>query len=745
MKALILFFALYGLLLVPARAQFNYSYNSTNDTATVTAYTGSGGAVIIPSTVTSGPTVYSVAAIGMNAFIFDTTITSITIPASVTSIGGEAFENCDGLTSITIPDSVTNIGDNAFDECPGITNFTVAADNPAYSSGNGVLFNSNQTTLIQYPAGSVGSSYAIPASVTYLGLNSFEGSSNLKTMTILGNVQNIGVGAFSNCPGLTNAIVGDGVTNLSDYAFYNCPVLTNLVFLGNAPPLGGSHVFEYLPAAATVYYLAGAGGWSSTYGGLPAVQLTAVNGLTFTITNNIATITGYTGTNGSVPIPSAIFGCPVTAISMGAFNFDTTITSFTIPGSVTNIGQSALAGCIHLTNITVTADNPDYSSLNGVLFNKNQTTLIEYSGNGGNYTVPGSVTNIGVVAFALYTNLTGITIPGSVITIGTAVCQQCPALTNVIIGNGVTSIGDAAFAACGDLTSVIFLGNAPALGGTNVFVTSDAPVTYVPATAYYLTGTSGWGSTYGGLPTEPLSTINNGFEFTLNNGGITITGYTGSSDDVTIPNAFYGYPVTAIAGNAFVNNANLTSVVIPDSVTNIGVEAFYNCAALTSVTLPDDITSIGVETFYNCASLTSITIPASVTKLGSGAFESCLSLVSATFLGNAPSLGNVVFGDDFATVYYYAGTTGWGSTYAGLPTVELAAPTPPQIRNGSAGIQSGNFGFTVTGATNQTFVIEASTNLTNWQPVWTNTLSGTNTVFTDLQWTNYNTRFYRAR
>jgi hypothetical protein len=296
------------------------------------------------------------------------------------------------------------------------------------------------------------------------------------------------------------------------------------------------------------------------------------------------------------------------------------------------------------------------------------------------------------------------------------------------------------------LTSVIFLGNPPVLGGTNVFASGGSPLRYDPATAYYSSGASGWSSTYGGLSTAPLTTLTiNGFEFTFNNGGIAITGYIGSGANATIPNVIFGYPVTAIAGNTFANNANLTSIVIPNSVTNIGVEAFYNCAALTNVTLPDGITSLGAETFYNCASLTNITIPASVTSLGAGAFESCISLTSATFLGNAPTLGNVVFGGDFATVYYYATTTGWGSAYGGLPTVELAAPTPPQIKSGSAGIQSGNFGFTITGVTNQTLVVEASTNLINWQPVWTNILSGTNVIFTDLQWTNYSIRFYRAR
>jgi hypothetical protein len=768
-KTLISFLSLFVLALLPARAQLNYSYNTTTKAATVNSYSGSGGAVVIPASVTNASVVYSVTTIGADAFGYGTTITSIGIPSTVTSIGASAFEDCNGLTNVTIPNSVTNIGDNAFDECSGIMNFTVATNNPDYSSVSGVLFNSNQTTVVQYPAGSEAASYTIPESVTNLGLNSFEGSSNLKFMMIPGGVQNIGVGAFSNCGGLTNAVVGAGVANLSDYAFYDCPVLTNLIFLGDAPPLGGSHVFQLLPAAATVYYLPSASGWSSTYGGLPALPL-LVNGFSFVISNNVAIITGYTGTNGNVSIPAAIADYPVTIIGDSAFVQNDTLTSVVIPDSVTNIGVAALAGCLNLTNITVASDNPAFSSLNGVLFDKNQTTLIQFAGDQVvNYTIPNSVTNIGQTAFAIDLDLRSVTFPSNVTEIGIGAFEACTGLTNVVIGSGVTSIGidafaecegltnvivskavknvdDGAFALCSNVTSVIFLGNAPVLGGTNVFVTTDSPVTYEPVTVYYLPGTSGWGATYGGVRTALLtSVVSGGFAGTFNNGGCIITGYSGPGGSVTIPDSIYGFPVTAIGGNAFANNDSLTSIVIPNSVTNIGVEAFYNCAGLASVTMPNGIISIGAEAFYNCASLASVAFPQSLASIGAGAFDNCLSLTSLVFSGNEPTLGNAAFAGDFATVYYYAGTMGWGSTYGGLPTVELAAPAPPQIKNGSAVVQAGSFSFTITGATNQTVVVGASTNLVNWQTISTNTLSGTNVIFSDSQWTNYPVRYYRVR
>jgi len=117
-----------------------------------------------------------------------------------------------------------------------------------------------------------------------------------------------------------------------------------------------------------------------------------------------------------------------------------------------------------------------------------------------------------------------------------------------------------------------------------------------------------------------------------------------------------------------------------------------------------------------------------------------------TFAGNAPSLAisaldNVGVG---ATVYYYYGTAGWGPTYGGLPTLMLGAPAP-QVGAGSAGVKPGGFGFTLNGVVNQTIVIEASTNLVNWQPIWTRTLSTLSTNFVDPDWLNHPHRLYRLR
>ena len=111
----------------------------------------------------------SVTSIGRYAFEGCTSLTSVVIPDSVTSIGDSAFTNCDSLTSVTIPVSVTEIDNDAFFNCDGLTAIEVDPNNPAYSSVDGVLFDKEQTILLQCPENKFdadASTYSIPDSVT---------------------------------------------------------------------------------------------------------------------------------------------------------------------------------------------------------------------------------------------------------------------------------------------------------------------------------------------------------------------------------------------------------------------------------------------------------------------------------------------------------------------------------------------------------------------------------------------------
>jgi hypothetical protein len=227
---------------------------------------------------------------------------------------------------------------------------------------------------------------------------------------------------------------------------------------------------------------------------LPAVVQAQFN---YTVNNGAITITKYTGPGGSVVIPGAINGLPVTAIADDNAFAATGVTSIAIPDSVTNIGEYAFWSCSTLTAITVDPLNLFYSSLDGVLFDKSQSTLIQFpEATLGSYTIPSSVTRIGDLAFDECVNLTSVAIPASVTSIGDLAFYDCTGLTNVTIPGSVTNIAAEAFATNGSLKGVYFLGNAPSLGASAFYHDNNA-------TVYYLPGTTGWGTTFGGCPARP--------------------------------------------------------------------------------------------------------------------------------------------------------------------------------------------------------------------------------------------------
>jgi hypothetical protein len=214
----------------------------------------------------------------------------------------------------------------------------------------------------------------------------------------------------------------------------------------------------------------------------------------------------------------------------------------------------------------------------------------------------------------------------------------------------------------------------------------------------------------------------------------------GKIGSYSIPNG-----VTNFDGAPFGGCNGLTNVTIPNGVTSIVSGMFEFCYSLTTVNMPNSITSIGDYAFYTCVGLTSIIIPNGVTSIGDEAFGEC-NLSTIYFLGNAPQdYSDNIFDDDpFGTVYYLPGTTGWGSRLEFFRTVLWI----PQVQTADAsfGVQSNEFGFTTTWTSNMVVVVEACTNLANpiWSPVATNTLSGDSFYFSDPEWTNYLSRFYRV-
>ncbi|WP_461255257.1 leucine-rich repeat domain-containing protein [Treponema sp. R80B11-R83G3] len=320
--------------------------------------------------------------------------------------------------AVTIPTQingkpVTGIGGYAFYPCDSLASVTIP--NSVKSIGRSAFYDCTSLTGI-----------TIPDSVKSIGDWAFENCTSLTSITIPSSVTGIGYGAFMSCTSLTSVTIGNGVTSFGDWVFHDCTSLTSVTLVSGIKTIGKG-AFNRCTRLASI-----------------------------TIPNSVIGIRDgafqYCSSLTSVTIPNN-----VKSIGNWVFYDCTSLTSVTIPNSVTSIGLGAFDGCSSLTAINVAAQNTAYSSVDGVLYNKNKTTLVKYpGGRTGAFTIPNSVTVIGENAFTSSNNLTGVTIPNSVTSIIDDAFRDCTNLVSVTIPNSVTSIGERAFADCTSLTSVTF-------------------------------------------------------------------------------------------------------------------------------------------------------------------------------------------------------------------------------------------------------------------------------------------------
>ena len=304
---------------------------------------------------------------------------------------------------------------------------------------------------------------------------------------------------------------------------------------------------------------------------------------------------GYTRPTGNLTIPSTVSSVTipnsVTYISNYAFSGCRGLTSVTIPNSVTYIFDNAFSGCSGLTSVTI----------------------------------PNSVTSIGDNVFYGCSGLTSVTIPNSVTSIGSSAFSDCSGLISVTIPNSVTYISNYAFSDCRGLTSVIIPNSVTYIGNS-----AFRNVRYIE---YYGNAT---GAPWGAIS---MNGVTDGDFVFSNTDRDTLIAYSGAGGAVTIPSS-----VTTIGNNAFYGCSGLTSVTIGNSVTSIGSSAFYGCSGLTSVTIPNSVTSIGNSAFHGCSGLTSVTIGNSVTSIGNQAFSGCSGLTEIHSEASvAPLLGTDCF------------------------------------------------------------------------------------------------------
>ena len=503
---------------------------------------------------------------------------------------------------------VTSIGDNAFNNYISLTNVTIP-DSVTSIGASAFIFCSNLTN-ITLPKGvtSIGdsafcnclslTSITIPFGVTSIRNSTFYGCSSLTSIAIPKSVTSIGYGAFYYCKSLTSITIPDSVLSIGGYAFSACKTLTSITIPDSVLSIGNS-------------------AFSS------CEELTRI-----TLPNSVISIGNDT-----------FLGC-------------NKLTSITIPNSVTSIGERVFAGCSSLTAINVAEANKFYSSVDGVLFNKDKTELICYppSKVDDSYSIPNSVTSIGASAFIYCSNLTNITLPKGVTSIGDGAFKDCSSLTSITIPFGVTSIRNSTFYGCSSLTSITIPNGVTSIGDSAFSGCTSLTSITIPDSVTWIGDRAFEGTALLDKQTTPVkyadswvvncdSDVEN---VIIKSGtkGIANSTFFGCSSltSITIPNG-----VTSIGDYTFSNSHNLTSVIISDGVKSIGNSAFEMCSSLTSITLPDSVTSIGESAFLGCESLTSITIPDGVKSIGGYAFESCSSLTSIALSDSMTSIEKYTF------------------------------------------------------------------------------------------------------
>jgi hypothetical protein len=440
----------------------DFIYDEGPDAITITGYTGAGGTVTLPETINSKP----VKAIGDCAFLFSYSISAISLPSHLTTIGEHAFAYCYNLSSIVLPDTVTTVGQYAFSYCSSLTTAVLSKN------------------LENLPYGMFCACYALTNVDLPVGLNSigdyaFDSCSHLSTIAFPKGLKTIGASSFAYCDALTSITLPDSLTTIGDFAFANSPI-SEVSFLGDAPASLGSAAFGITSAACTVFYRAGASGFTSpTWHDYPCLPLSFSGDFSYVESESSITIVAYRGAASVLTIPTTINGKSVTIIGAHAFQNSNTLTSLTLPESIQWVQVGAFKGCTGLTTVAFLGSTP--STLPDFVFSDciNLTMVV----------LPDGLSAIGNYAFRNCLKLGTIDFPETLASIGYDAFTGCVSLTRITLPPHLTTLVSGAFSSCSALASATFLGHAPTAIGAGVF--SDTAINF---TIFYLPGANGFTS-----------------------------------------------------------------------------------------------------------------------------------------------------------------------------------------------------------------------------------------------------------
>ena len=578
----------------------------------------------------------------------------LVIPDSVTSIGSSSFPHCTSLTSIVIHKGVTNIGDCAFYECESLTSVTFEDDSQLTTIGEYAFYDCENLTSID-----------IPDSVTSIGKCVFYSCDRLTSVTFGENSQLTTIGstetgymingAFAYCISLKSITIPDSVTTIGEYAFWDCSSLTSVTFGENSQLTTiGSSAFDgcssltsiTIPSSVTAI-------GNNPFLGCSSLKIVYIKSPTIATKLTSSTACPYLIQNAEVILVEK----SITSVAAYVTDYFPYIEELNCEGTdyISYSKHAHIWGDWYETkapsNGEVGEERRDCDNCD--CYGTKEIPALQ-GGTWGNLT------------WTLNKNTGELVISGTgemddFTTSSTSAWRNYSSLIkSVTIENGVTNIGDYAFYHCSSLTSITIPSSVTSIADTAGFANSVRLVEVINYSSLELTiGSQTHGSVaYYALEVhdgESKLTDVDGFVFYSCNDVNYLVDYRGTATDLVLPANFNGQNYKINKG-VFYECTSLTSVKIPDSVTNIDICTFYGCTSLKSVTfgensqltsvgnsafrgctsltsvkIPDSVTSIDIQAFYGCSSLSSIVIPDSVTSISKQAFGDCTSLTSITF------------------------------------------------------------------------------------------------------------------
>lgn len=696
---------------------FTYAVNDDGISVTIKRYNGNAANVIIPSTI-DGYTVTEIYGEPWgfdNAFYNCTSIVSITLPETLTTIGAHAFRGCTSLESIHIPASVTSV-DNFYD-CTSLKTITVDENNTVFSSVDGILYDFDKTTLIKIPDG-YSEAVQLPSTLKKIEYLSIDNCINVTSLTVdAANESFCSVGnmiltadektILYAAKGIELANIPDSVTKINNEAFANSSKLKNVNFTDNNKLVEiGNSAFGHCVSLESINLEA-------------CVNLKILGPYAFTycsalkeisIPNTVTEICNHTfyrcAALETVVLPKNLISIRTCAFqecwNLTNIEFPDTLqviesTAFWggkmkeifIPKNVSSIGENPFHYC-EAESITVDEENEIFTSVDGILYDKNVTTLLRAPcGIKGDIILPDGVKTIAEEAFFECDALDSLEISASVerieshafwsatniqrITfaknsklqyIGDSAFTECRGVNNLILPEGLTTIEKDAFSTMIYIDSITIPKSVTSIGTKAFWNNSLLEAIYLYRNSYadeYCLADDELAPLIVYLDEENVEI--DGLIFTLSDDGkYYILSSVGNCKDryIVVPHKYKGLPVKVIGEGAFENCSTIVTIILPWTITTIESNAFKGASRLNAV-IPiwgTTLTEIGASAFENCTRLIYFTVPYGAKSIGTNAFAGCTALRRIDIYDNVEYMGEDIFAgcNNIKSIYLFKGS-----------------------------------------------------------------------------------------